>query len=161
MTNQTARRNPRLTSTRSVESRLRTESSTGFTLIELLLVLVILSILAAVVVPRFTGGTDKARKARAATDIAAIDGAVDRFELDMGRPPTNEEGLAILAQQQAPPGAKEWSGPYLKQVPTDPWGNPYLYRSPGQYNTKGVDIASMGPNGQEGGNDDITNWTQQ
>jgi general secretion pathway protein G len=141
--------------------RLRTFTATGFTLIELLLVLVILSILAAVVVPKFTGGADKARKARAQTDITAIDGALDRFELDTGRFPTNEEGLAILAQQQPPTGVKEWHGPYLKQLPTDPWGNAYLYRNPGQFNTKGVDIASLGADGHEGGGDDIDNWSQQ
>ena len=141
--------------------RLRTGPATGFTLIELLLVLVILSILAAVVVPKFTGGTEKARKARAQTDLTTIDGAIDRFELDTGRFPSNEEGLAVLAQQQPPAGVKEWNGPYLKQVPLDPWGNPYLYRNPGQYNAKGVDLASFGANGQEGGGDDIDNWSQQ
>ena len=159
LSNQQRRR--RQTSAGSIETRLRVGFTSGFTLIELLLVLVILSILAAVVVPKFTGGADKARKARAATDITAIDGAIDRFELDTGRFPTNEEGLAVLAQQQPPSGVKEWNGPYLKQVPTDPWGNPYVYRSPGQFNTKGVDIASLGADGNEGGGDDIDNWSQQ
>lgn len=146
---------------RTMTGRRRLRLRTGFTLIELLLVLVILAILAAVVVPKFTGSSEKARKTRAATDISTLDGQVDRFELDTGRFPTNEEGVAILAQSQAPSGAKEWHGPYIKQVPKDPWGNPYQYRYPGQNNVSGVDIYSMGPDGHEGGGDDIDNWTQQ
>ena len=138
----------------------RTRAPKGFTLIELLLVLVILSILAAVVVPKFTGSSEKARVARAKTDISTLDDAVDRFELDAGRFPTSEEGLGVLAQQPTTQ-VKEWHGPYIKRIPTDPWGNAYVYRYPGQYNTRGADLLSYGPDGREGGNDDIDNWSQQ
>jgi general secretion pathway protein G len=133
---------------------------TGFTLIELLLVLVILGILAMVVVPKFGGSQKKAKMARATTDIAALDDAIDRFELDTGRYPSNEEGLNVLAQVQAPANVKAWNGPYIKRLPTDPWGNPYVYRYPGQYNGNGADIFSWGEDGREGG-DDIDNWSQQ
>ena len=140
--------------------RLRTSSRTGFTLIELLLVLVILGILAAVVVPKFTNTGDKARRTAAATDIATLEGALDRFELDAGRYPSTDEGLTSLMQAPNQP-VKGWSGPYIKRIPTDPWGNAYLYRYPGQYNVKGFDLFSGGPDGREGGGDDIDNWTQQ
>ena len=131
----------------------------GFTLIELLLVLVILAVLAAVVVPQFTGSGEKARLTRAATDISTLDGALDRFELDAGRFPTTEEGLNALVQ--APSNVKAWSGPYIKKIPSDPWGNPYQYRFPGQANVNGVDIYSTGPDGREGGGDDVDNWSAQ
>jgi general secretion pathway protein G len=146
--------------TTSRRLRLRTSFRGGFTLIELLLVLVILSILAAVVVPKFTGSSDKARKARAVTDISTLDDAIDRFELDAGRFPTNDEGLDVLVQQPSAQ-VKEWHGPYIKRIPTDPWGNKYVYRYPGQFNTKGADLLSYGPDGHEGGGDDIDNWSQQ
>ena len=146
--------------TTSRRPRLRTNFRGGFTLIELLLVLVILSILAAVVVPKFTGSSEKARKARAVTDISTLDDAIDRFELDAGRFPTNDEGLRVLAEQPSAQ-VKEWHGPYIKQVPKDPWGNPYVYRYPGQFNTKAADLLSYGPDGHEGGGDDIDNWSQQ
>ena len=132
----------------------------AFTLIELLLVLVILGILAAVVVPKFTNTGDKARRTAANTDIATIEGALDRFELDAGRFPNTDEGLAVLMQAPTQQ-VKGWSGPYIKRIPTDPWGNPYMYRFPGQNNPKGFDLFSPGPDGREGGGDDIDNWTQQ
>ena len=141
-------------------SRLSVPSRAGFTLIELLLVLVILGILAMVVVPKFGGSRDKANKARATTDIAAFDDAVDRFELDAGRYPSNEEGLNVLAQAQAPTNVKAWNGPYIKRLPTDPWGNPYVYRYPGQNNANSYDLFSFGPDGHEGGGDDVDNWSQ-
>jgi general secretion pathway protein G len=132
----------------------------GFTLIELLLVLVILSILAAVVVPKFTGSSEKARVARAKTDITTLDDALDRFELDAGRYPNTDEGLKVLVDQPSNQ-VKEWHGPYIKRIPKDPWGNDYVYRYPGQVNTKGADLLSYGPDGREGGGDDIDNWSQQ
>src|SRR5439155_8178505 len=95
--------------------------SRGFTLIELLLVMVILVVLAGVVVTRFGNRTEQARDAAAKTDVSAIDLAVDAFQLDCGRYPTNEEGIGALLQ--APAGVQDkWKGPYLKRnaVPLDP-----------------------------------------
>jgi general secretion pathway protein G len=131
----------------------------AFTLIELLLVLVILSILAAVVVPKFTNRSEQARNTAAKTDISTLELQLDAFEVDAGRPPTTEEGLAALVEQ--PPNIKSWHGPYLKRgVPKDPWGNEYAYRCPGQHNVSGYDLFSMGPDGREGGSDDVDNWSQ-
>jgi len=129
----------------------------AFTLIELLLVMVILVVLAAVVVPKFTGRSEQARLTAAKTDISAIDGSLDAFEVDNGRYPSSEEGLGALIT--APNGLAQWKGPYLKRnnVPVDPWGNAYVYKFPGQHNASGFDLYSMGPDGREG-NDDIGNW---
>ena len=145
---------------RTIKLRRRVRPGAGgFTLIELLLVLVILSILAAVVIPKFTNKSESARIAAAKTDIANMETAIDSFEVEAGRFPTTEEGLGALVN--APQSVKKWGGPYIKQVKSDPWGNPYVYRDPGQYNTSGFDLVSYGPDGREGGGDDIDNWSTQ
>jgi general secretion pathway protein G len=115
---------------------------------------------AAVVVPKFTKRSEQARIAAAKTDIANLDTAFDMFEADTGRYPTSDEGIKGLMEQ--PSNAKDWKGPYLKRlVLNDPWGNPYGYRCPGQHNTSGYDLYSFGPDGQEGGGDDIDNWSSR
>lgn len=129
----------------------------GFTLIELLLVLVILGVLAALVVPRFTGRAEQAKNTAAKADIANISTALNAFEVDCGRFPTSEQGLAAL--MQAPPGVKGWQRPYLERLLNDPWGNPYVYRCPGQHNVDSFDLYSYGSDGQDGGGDDIDNWS--
>ncbi|HQB16117.1 MAG TPA: type II secretion system major pseudopilin GspG [Verrucomicrobiota bacterium] len=133
----------------------------GFTLIELLLVLVILGVLAAIVVPKFAGRTEQARITAAQTQIATFATALDAFEVDNGYYPRGKDGLADLIT--APRDAQNWKGPYLRgdTVPLDPWGNAYVYECPGRYNTSGYDLMSLGPDGREGGDDDITNWTQK
>jgi general secretion pathway protein G len=131
----------------------------GFTLIELLLVVAILSILAAVVLPKFTGRSEQARIAAAKTDISNIGTALDAFEVDCGRFPNTDEGLNALVQQ--PSNVQNWKGYLVKGVPKDPWSHDYVYRCPGQHNTTGYDLYSFGPDGQDGGGDDIVNWTVQ
>jgi general secretion pathway protein G len=132
------------------------KNKSAFTLIELLLVLVILSILAAVVVPKFTNRSEQAREAAAKTEISSVDNALDQFEIDNGRYPSSEEGIAALTTQ--PPNCPNWKGPYLKRpVTVDPWGNPYVYRFPGAHNANGFDLLSLGPTGREG-DGNITNW---
>lgn len=132
----------------------------GFTLIELLLVLAILAVLAVVVVPKFTGRSQQAKITAAKTDIANLELLLDAFEIDCARYPTTEEGVQALLQQ--PADLEEWKGPYLKRgAPKDPWRNPYLYRYPGRHNTSGYDLYSFGPDGQEGGDDDIDNWSER
>lgn len=141
----------------STRRRVTRRARGGFTLIELLLVLVILAVLAAVVVPKFTGRSEQARVAAAKADISNIELTLDQFEIDAGRFPTTEEGLGALVNP--PAQVRQWNGPYLKKgIPIDPWGNPYVYRFPGQINTTGVDVYSLGPDGNEGGGDDIGNW---
>jgi general secretion pathway protein G len=131
----------------------------GFTLIELLLVLVILGILAALVVPKFSGRTEQARETAARSQIATFGTALDAYEVDNGSYPKGRSGLQDLTQQ--PRDAQNWKGPYLKgDVPNDPWGNPYVYECPGKHNPNHYDLMSMGPDGREGGDDDVTNWTQ-
>lgn len=131
----------------------------GFTLIELLLVLVILGVLAAIVVPKFSGRTEQARLTAAKTQIATFGTALDAYEVDVGSYPKGRSGLQELVQQ--PRDAQTWKGPYLKgEIPVDPWGKAYVYECPGKQNPTSYDLLSAGPDGQEGNDDDVTNWRQ-
>lgn len=129
----------------------------GFTLLELLVVIVILGLLAAYVAPRYFSQVGKSEAAVARAQIEAFEKALDQFRLDVGRYPTTQEGLGALVSR--PPDAAKWSGPYLKKAaPNDPWGRPYIYRSPGG---KGdFELLSLGKDGAPGGtseNADISN----
>lgn len=129
----------------------------AFTLIELLLVLVILGVLAAIVVPKFSGRTEQARQTAAQSQIATFGTALDAFEVDNGYYPKGKNGLLDLVQQ--PRDAQSWKGPYLKnEIPNDPWGRPYLYECPGKHNPSSYDLSSVGPDGRAGTEDDVTNW---
>ena len=132
----------------------------AFTLIELLLVLVILGILAAIVVPKFAGRTEQARLRAAQTQISGFGTALAAFEVDNGYYPKGKNGLVDLVQ--APRDAQNWHGPYLEKttIPNDPWEHPYIYECPGKHNPNSYDLLSMGPDGREGTDDDITNWQQ-
>jgi general secretion pathway protein G len=140
----------------------RRRSRPGFTLVEVLVVMIILAILAAVVVPRVVGRTEDARRARAVADIEGIGTALDLYKADNGDYPGTEVGLQALRQQ--PGDAKNWNGPYLKKpLGSDPWGNEYIYISPGEQNPDSYDLASMGADGQPGGDGkdaDVTNWEE-
>ena len=138
--------------------RQRNHRRNAFTLIELLLVLVILSVLAVVVVPKFTGRSEQAKITAAKADVSTFRGALDRFEIDATRFPSNEEGLRALTAR--PQNVTTWNK-QLDSIPNDPWGNPYNYRFPGQRNPDGYDVWSNGPDGREGGTDDIGNWVAQ
>ena len=132
-------------------------SRAGFTLIELLLVLVILGVLAAIVVPKFSGRTEQARRTAAVSQISTFGTALDAYEVDMGSYPQGRTGLNSLLQ--APRDATSWRGPYMqKEIPLDPWGSAYLYECPGKNNPSGYDLSSMGPDARAGTDDDITNW---
>ena len=145
---------------RAVRTEMMALARRGFTLIELLLVLVILAVLASIVVPRFTKRSEQAKLTAAATDVANVEVMLDAYEVDCGKYPTSEEGLRALLEQ--PPNANGWQGPYLKKgMPQDPWGSPYVYHCPGQHNASGYDLYSFGPDGQDGGGDDIDNWSQK
>lgn len=129
----------------------------GFTLIELLLVLVILGILAAIVVPKFSGRTEQARVTAAQSQIATFGTALDVYETDVGSYPKGKSGLMSLVEQ--PRDAVNWRGPYMKNdIPKDPWQNDYIYEYPGKRNSASYDLISMGPDGKLGTEDDVTNW---
>ena len=126
-----------------------------------MIVVVIIGVLAAMVVPRLTGRAEGARRAAAEADIKAnISVALDLYELDNGTFPSTEQGLEALMQKPtANPAPSNWNGPYLKGgLPKDPWGRPYAYVFPGQQHERGYDLFSYGPDGVEGGGDDIVNW---
>jgi general secretion pathway protein G len=133
-------------------------SNNGFTLIELLVVMVIIGLLAALVGPRFIRQEEKAKVKAAKAQIELLSTALDTFRLDVGRYPTSQEGLEALRTQ--PGGLERWDGPYLKKdVPVDPWGKPYVYKSPGDHGS--FDILSYGADGAPGGdgdNHDIASW---
>jgi general secretion pathway protein G len=132
----------------------------GFTLIELLVVLVILGLLAGLVGPKVINYLGGAKSKSAALQLHDFEAALDLYKLDVGRYPTNDEGLQALVQK--PAGAENWNGPYLKksQVPKDPWGGDYQYRSPGDHGGL-YDLYSLGADHKEGGdgeNKDIVSW---
>jgi general secretion pathway protein G len=135
-------------------------SSSGFTLIELIVVVVIIGLLAGLVLPQFIRQEEKAKLKAARAQIELLATALDTFRLDVGRYPTSEEGLQALRQK--PGGLERWDGPYLKKdIPLDPWGKPYNYKSPGDHGP--YDITSYGADGVPGGdgdNRDITSWEQ-
>jgi general secretion pathway protein G len=130
----------------------------GFSLIELLVVMVIIGLLAALVAPRFIRQEEKAKLKAARAQVELLGTALDTFRLDVGRYPTSQEGLEALRRQ--PGGVERWDGPYLKKdVPADPWGKPYVYRSPGDHGA--YDLLSYGADGVPGGegdNRDVTSW---
>ncbi len=134
------------------------KSNKGFTLIELLVVMVIIGLLAALVGPRFIRQEEKAKVKAAKAQIELLSTSLDTFRLDVGRYPTTQEGLEALRTQ--PGGLERWDGPYLKKdVPLDPWGKPYIYKSPGDHGP--FDILSYGADGAPGGdgdNHDISSW---
>lgn len=122
----------------------------AFTLIELMVVILILAILAALIVPKVIGKEDDAKRSKARADITALANALDNFRLDNDRYPTTEEGLQALRSQ--PPDVNNWRGPYIRSaLPTDPWGNEYIYEFPGPDGENSYVILSLGADGQEGG----------
>ena len=135
----------------------------GFTLIEILVVIIVLGMLAALVGPRILGRVSEAKGATARTQIELLGLALDSYRLDNGSYPTSEQGLAALNEKPArEPLPQNWRGPYLrKAIPADPWGRPYIYRSPGESNPSAYDLFSLGRDGQPGGADedaDLLSW---
>jgi len=137
---------------------MRKRKDRGFTLIEMLIVMVILGLLAALVGPRMFGKVGKSRQNAAKAQIALFETALDTYRLDTSRYPTTDQGLEALRTK--PSDAERWDGPYLpKEVPLDPWGHRYVYRSPGEHGD--YDIMSLGADGAEGGdgeNEDVVSW---
>jgi general secretion pathway protein G len=141
---------------RSLNQAMKNQA--GFTLVELIVVVIIIGLLAGLVVPQFIKQEEKATAKAAKAQIELFGTALDTFRLDVGRYPNSQEGLASLMQK--PGGVDRWDGPYLrKDLPPDPWGKPYVYKSPGDHGV--YDIISYGADGVPGGdgnNRDITSW---
>ena len=119
----------------------------GFTLIEVMVVVVILSILAAIIVPKVMDRPDTARLVKAQSDIRALESALNLYKLDKFNYPSTDEGLEALVPK------------YIARLSNDPWGNPYLYLSPGLHGD--MDVYTLGADGLQGGsgmNADIGNW---
>lgn len=135
------------------------QQSRGFTLIELLVVLMILGLLAGLVGPRIMKYLGGAKTDTAQLQIEEFGAGLDLYHLEVGRYPTTEEGLLALSEQ--PADASNWHGPYLKKknIPSDPWGNSYQYRSPGEMSD--YDLYSLGRDNADGGSGedmDIVSW---
>jgi general secretion pathway protein G len=153
MNNMLARRRRGASSARQTER--------GFTLVEMLVVITIIALIMALVGPRVLNYLTDAKIKTAKIQITSFENALDLYYLDANRYPSTSDGLRALMER--PNGVGAWSGPYLKGnvVPNDPWGKPYIYRSPGEHGA--YDIISYGADGQEGGTGpeaDITSWTK-
>ena len=133
----------------------------GFTLLELLVVVAIIGLLAAYVGPKYFSQIGKSEQTVAKSQIEGFSRALGAYRIDVGAYPGTEEGLAVLmAKPSDSDKAAKWNGPYLEKVPpADPWGRPYLYRSPG---AKGeFEITSYGKDGQPGGTGDAADISSQ
>jgi len=141
------------------QNRIQQRSECGFTLIEVMVVIVILGILAAMVVPRVMERPEEARRTKARLDIQSIGQALDLYRLDNHQYPSTAQGLEALVSQ--PENAPRWrKGGYLSKVPLDPWGNGYIYLSPGLHGD--YDLLSYGMDGEPGGIDsgkDVESWS--
>jgi general secretion pathway protein G len=123
------------------------QKTRGFTLIEVMVVVVILSILAAIIVPKVMDRPDTARQVKVQSDIRALESALNLYKLDNFDYPSTEEGLEALVPK------------YIARLSNDPWGNPYLYLSPGLHGD--MDVYTLGADGLQGGtgiNADVGNW---
>jgi general secretion pathway protein G len=140
-------------------TRLKSGSTDGFTLLELLVVLGIIALLAALVAPSIIRYLSDASSETANVQLKNIESAIELYYLDTGTYPPSEAGLAALLD--APANARNWRGPYLKKREgiSDPWGKPYLYKSPGEHGS--YDLSTLGRDGKEGGegeDKDLTSW---
>lgn len=143
----------------------RTRSRAGFTLIEIMVVIIVLGALAALVAPNVFRHVGKSKETTARTQIEMMGAALDAYRLDNDSYPTGAQGLAAL--RTAPttePRPRDWRGPYLKKnVPEDPWGHAYVYRSPGTASGEPYELLSLGRDGREGGEGedaDILSWEE-
>jgi general secretion pathway protein G len=142
----------------SVAVTAQRSRAAGFTLVELMLVVIIISVLAAVVVPRLVGKTRRASEAAAEMTLQSVATSLEQFELDVQRFPSTEEGLeALMIRPPALAPEAQWNGPYLKEPPLDPWHRRLIYRFPGE-RAVDYDLLSVGADGQEGSPDDISNF---
>lgn len=142
-----------------MKERKERSKPNGYTLVELLVVLAILGLLVALAAPRVIKYLGGAKTDTARIQIEKLGGVLDLYRLEIGRYPTEQEGLEALVER--PPQVDAWNGPYLKnrQSLIDPWGTPYAYRSPGEHGE--YDLYTLGADGKDGGDgedQDLTNW---
>lgn len=149
-------------------NRKNKRRKSGFTLIEVLLVAGILAVLAALLAPRLFSQAEEANRriAKAAVGRSGpISKALGAYRMDMGKFPETDEGLAALFQSKSDVDDERYKGPYMEgtyEELKDPWGFPYEYKSPGDFNEDGYDLWSVGPDGKDDGgkadSDDVKNW---
>lgn len=130
----------------------------GFTLLELLVVIVIIGLLASIAAPKLFKQIGKSETKTAGAQIESLGLALDQYRIDVGQYPSTEQGLIALYKK--PENVPKWSGAYLKKnIPNDPWGKPYLYKSPGEHGD--YDLFTLGKDGQLGGTEeaqDMVSW---
>ncbi len=144
----------------------RPRARDGFTLIEILVVITVIAILASLVTPMVFRNVGDAKTSAARAQVEILGLALDAYRLDNDYYPSTAQGLEALRQLPAgEPAARNWRGPYLKKsVPLDPYGRPYVYRSPGEVNPEAYDLLSLGRDGAPGGageDADITSWEER
>ena len=141
----------------------RRANQAGVTLIEMLVVVTIIALFAGLVGLRMWKQADKARVTAARSQINTLMAALSTYKMDTGQFPATEQGLQVL--RVAPQGVPNWNGPYLeRELPNDPWGNPYVYHYPSETQGDEPEIISYGADGQPGGdgiNADIVSWKAQ
>lgn len=138
--------------------KMRSSRQQGFTLLEIMVVIVILGLLASLTIPSLMGNKEKADRQKAASDIVALENALDMYKLDNGRYPSMEQGLAALVSRPvvAPIPRNYPDDGYIRRLPEDPWGQAYRLRNPGLHSK--LDVFSLGPDGIADTEDDIGNW---
>lgn len=142
----------------TLRQRVRNRDRAGFTLIELLLVLAILVVLASMVVTMFSGTQEKALKDAAKGQVGIFKSAINLYKFHTRGYPQGLDGL--VSKPSDANVSSRWAGPYLDsgKVPLDPWDHDYKFVAPGKHNPDTFDIWSVGPDGQDGTDDDIGNW---
>lgn len=136
----------------------------GFTLTEIMVVVFIIGLLSTAVLINVVGATGQSRVTKAKADIVNLSNALDQYNLDIFDYPSQQQGLEALveAPSELPNGASYRTNGYIRKLPNDPWGRPYIYERPGSKSGGSYDLYSLGADGEEGGEDqdaDIGNWT--
>ena len=134
------------------------QSRRGFSFLEIMMVVAIIGIMLAFVGPRLVGRTQKAKITAARQQIEAFKTALSSYEMQVGTFPSSEQGLESLVRRPSDVSELDWEK-FMDEIPDDPWHNKYIYKFPGDHNTD-YDLYSMGPNGKEGDEDDITNFNK-
>lgn len=134
-------------------SQINSEARSGFTLIELIVVLIVIGLLAGLVAPQILGRVSDARITTAKAQVELLGVALENYHLDNGIYPSTAQGLeALRTRPSGSPLPGNWRGPYIKKpVPLDPWGKPYIYKSPGDQDRAGFDLETLGRDGKVGG----------